>query len=225
MRRTRPPHLPDGPPGTGPAGVVRAQRDHRQVVVENYGQHSRTRRGVRRPDAILMPQRRMSYLRHAVGRRMPSPTQQQPLELPADGTVLICSAQPVPVSCWTCERRDPSHCDAWSRFQRRCGEADSLFGRLRPAAPSDSALGALAWLDSGFWISGVIVLVVVGTFYGVWMARRMARYWPGAKDLSGEQRVAVARAVRRGEPIGDARLSQPVIDYSRALHAAAETGR
>jgi membrane protein YdbS with pleckstrin-like domain len=35
----------------------------------------------------------------------------------------------------------------------------------------------------------------------------------------------VARAVRRGEPIDDARLSQPVIDYSRALHAAAETGR
>lgn len=87
------------------------------------------------------------------------------------------------------------------------------------------SVGALAWLDSGFWLSGLIVLVVVGTFYGVWMARRMARYWPGAKDLSGEQRVAVARAVRRGEPIDDARLSQPVIDYSRALHAAAETGR
>jgi hypothetical protein len=86
-------------------------------------------------------------------------------------------------------------------------------------------VGALAWLDSGFWISGVIVLLVVGTFYGVWMARRMARYWPTAMDLSGEQRVAVARAVRRGEPIDDARLSQPVIDYSRALHAAAETGR
>lgn len=85
--------------------------------------------------------------------------------------------------------------------------------------------GALAWLDSGFLISGVIVLVVVGTFYGVWMARRMARYWPGANDLSGEQRVAVVRAVRRGEPIDDARLSQPVIDYSHALHAAAETGR
>lgn len=69
------------------------------------------------------------------------------------------------------------------------------------------------------------MLVVVGTFYGVWMARRMARYWPGAKDLTGEQRVAVARAARRGEHIDDARLSQPVIDYSRALHAAAETGR
>ncbi|WP_006244762.1 hypothetical protein [Mycolicibacterium tusciae] len=85
--------------------------------------------------------------------------------------------------------------------------------------------GALAWLDSGFWISGVIVLVVVGAFYGIWMARRMARYWPGAKDLSGAQRLAVARAVRRGERVDDARLSAPVIDYSRGLHDAAETGR
>ncbi|BBZ16851.1 hypothetical protein [Mycolicibacterium gadium] len=86
-------------------------------------------------------------------------------------------------------------------------------------------VGVLAWLDSGFWISGVIVLVVVGTFYGAWMARRMARYWPGAKDLTGKERVAVAIAVRRGEPIEDARLSQPVIDYSSGLHDAAEKGR
>jgi hypothetical protein len=85
-------------------------------------------------------------------------------------------------------------------------------------------LGALAWLDSGFWLSGVVVFVVVGTLYGVLMARRMARYWPGARDLNGEQRVAVARAVRRGEVINDARLSQPVIDYRDGLRAAAETG-
>ena len=85
------------------------------------------------------------------------------------------------------------------------------------------SLGVLAWLDSGFVLAGVIVLVVVGTFYGVWMARRMARHWPGAKDLTAEERVAVATTARRGEPIDDARLSQPVVDYSRGLHAAAET--
>ena len=84
--------------------------------------------------------------------------------------------------------------------------------------------GFLAALDSGFWITGVIVLVVVGTMYGVLMARRMARYWSGAKDLTGEDRVAVARAVRQGEAFDD-RLSQAVIDYSRGLHEAAETGR
>jgi hypothetical protein len=87
------------------------------------------------------------------------------------------------------------------------------------------ALGAMAWLDSGFLLSGVIVLVVVGAFYGIWMARRMARYWPGAKQLSGDERVAVARTARRGERIGDARLSQAIVDYSSGLHAAAERAR
>jgi hypothetical protein len=83
----------------------------------------------------------------------------------------------------------------------------------------------MAWLDSGFLLSGVIVLVVVGAFYGIWMARRMARYWPGAKQLSGDERVTVARTARRGERIGDARLSQAIVDYSSGLHAAAERAR
>ena len=76
------------------------------------------------------------------------------------------------------------------------------------------ALGALAWLDSGFLLSGVIVLVIVGVFYAIWMPRRMARYWPGARQLSGDDRVTVARTARRGERLGDARLAQAVTDYS-----------
>lgn len=66
---------------------------------------------------------------------------------------------------------------------------------------------------------------MVGTFYGVWMARRMARYWPGARDLTANERVAVVRAARRGDPVDDARLSDSVIDYSRGLHHAAEKAR
>jgi hypothetical protein len=50
----------------------------------------------------------------------------------------------------------------------------------------------------------------------------MARYWPGAKTLSGDDRATVARIARRGEPIDDLRLAQPVIDYRDGLHAAAE---
>jgi hypothetical protein len=83
----------------------------------------------------------------------------------------------------------------------------------------------MAWLDSGFLLSGAIVLVVVGAFYGIWMARRMARYWPGAKQLSGDERVTVVRAARRGERIDDARLAKAVVDYGSGLHAAAETAR
>jgi hypothetical protein len=87
------------------------------------------------------------------------------------------------------------------------------------------ALGAMAWLDSGFLLSGVIVLVIIGVFYGTWMARRMARFWPGARQLSGDERVIVVRTARRGERIGDARLAQAVVDYSSGMHASAETGR
>lgn len=83
-------------------------------------------------------------------------------------------------------------------------------------------LAALAWLDSGIWLSGVLVLVILVTFYGIWMSRRMTRYWPGADELSGEERATVVRTARRGERITDQRLAQPVIDYSRGLHAAAE---
>jgi hypothetical protein len=87
------------------------------------------------------------------------------------------------------------------------------------------SLGALAWLDSGFLLSGAIVLVVNGVFFGIWMARRMNRYWPGAKQLSGDERVSVVRTARRGEGIGDARLAQAVIDYSTGMHTAAEQAR
>lgn len=88
-----------------------------------------------------------------------------------------------------------------------------------------SILGALAWLDSGFWISAVLVLVIVGTFYGVWMARRMTRYWPTACQLTGADRVAVVRAARAGDRIGDPRLLDAARDYCRGVHEAAESAR
>lgn len=86
-------------------------------------------------------------------------------------------------------------------------------------------LGALAWLDSGFWVSGVLVLVIVGTFYGTWMARRMARYWPTSQQLTGADRVAVVRAARAGRHIEDPRLVDAARDYGRGVHEAAETAR
>jgi hypothetical protein len=63
-------------------------------------------------------------------------------------------------------------------------------------------LAALAWLDSGMWLSAILVLVILVTFYGIWMTRRMTRYWPGAQELSGEDRVTLVRTARRGERIG-----------------------
>lgn len=96
---------------------------------------------------------------------------------------------------------------------------------LTIGVPVGLALGVLAWLDSGSLIVGALVLILVGTFYGIWMPRRMARYWPGASTLSGDDRVAVVRAVRRGQHLGDERLAQAVRDYRDGLHAAAEKAR
>lgn len=86
-------------------------------------------------------------------------------------------------------------------------------------------LGALAWIDSGFLLGGVLVLVIVGLFYGIWMPRRMARYWPGATQLTGDERVTVVRTARRGERIEGVRLAQAVVDYCDGLRAAAEKAR
>lgn len=86
-------------------------------------------------------------------------------------------------------------------------------------------LGVLSGLDSGFWISGVLVLVIVGTFYGVWMARRMGRYWPMSEQLTGADRVRIVAAARRGERIDDPRLVEAARDYSRGVHEAAEAAR
>ena len=86
-------------------------------------------------------------------------------------------------------------------------------------------LGVLAWLDSGFWIAGVLVLVIVGTFYGVWMARRMARFWPMSKQLTGADRVTVVRTARTGERVDDPRLVEAARDYGRGVYEAATAGR
>lgn len=86
-------------------------------------------------------------------------------------------------------------------------------------------LGLLAWLDSGFWMAGVLVLVIVGTFYGVWMARRMARYWPVSKQLTGADRVTVVRTARTGERLDDPRLVEAARAYGRGVHEAAEAAR
>jgi hypothetical protein len=82
-------------------------------------------------------------------------------------------------------------------------------------------LGALAVLDSGRLIAGLIVFVVMGFGSGLVMARRMVRYWPGADRLSGAARVKVVNAVRHGGRIGDPALAPAVIDYGRGLHEAA----
>ena len=85
--------------------------------------------------------------------------------------------------------------------------------------------GLLALIDSGIPLVALVVFVILGAFYGIWMARRTARYWPGAKELNGADRVTVVDTSRRGARIGEARLAPAVIDYGRGIHAAAEKAR
>jgi hypothetical protein len=86
-------------------------------------------------------------------------------------------------------------------------------------------LGLLAWLDSGMWLAGVIVLAIITLIYGAWLGRRMVRYWPGASALTGEQRQRVAGVTRWGGRIGDPALAQAVVDFADGMHKSEETGR
>ncbi|MGW2743129.1 hypothetical protein [Streptomyces sp. NPDC001450] len=85
--------------------------------------------------------------------------------------------------------------------------------------------GAFVLAESGSWVGAVAAVLVLGPFYGIRVARRMARVWPGAGDLDPADRTAVVRAARRGEDTGDARLAPAVIDYCNGLRTAREQDR
>ena len=75
-------------------------------------------------------------------------------------------------------------------------------------------LATLVLAESGLVLGGVVAFVVTSVFYGAVMARRMGRFWPAAKDLSGAERVAVVRAARQGRRLDDARLASAAVEYA-----------
>ncbi|MBV9640423.1 MAG: hypothetical protein JO330_12810 [Mycobacteriaceae bacterium] len=85
--------------------------------------------------------------------------------------------------------------------------------------------GVLGWVEAGSVVALVALVVLGPIVFGIPMARRMARFWPGAKALSGADRVAVVRATRRGQNIGEARLGHAVIEYGSGLREAHEQAR
>ena len=85
--------------------------------------------------------------------------------------------------------------------------------------------GALGFAESGSVVA-LVALVALGPFvFGIPMARRMASFWPGAKMLSGADRVAVVRATRRGHNIGETCRAHAVIEYSSGLREAHDQAR
>lgn len=86
-------------------------------------------------------------------------------------------------------------------------------------------LAALVFAESGLVVGALVAFVVLSTFYGIMMARRMSKFWPAAKDLSGGDRVAVVRAARRGQDIDDTRLAPAALDYVVGLREARAQAR
>jgi hypothetical protein len=100
-----------------------------------------------------------------------------------------------------------------------------VFRALTAGATLGVCLGVLAWLDSGHWLAGLAVFVIVGVSFGLWTPLRMARYWPAAAELDGADRTALVRAARAGRRIAEPRLLAAAEDYARGMHAAAERTR
>jgi hypothetical protein len=86
-------------------------------------------------------------------------------------------------------------------------------------------LGLLAWMDSGLWFAGALAAAIITVIYGIWLGRRMVKYWPGASALTGEQRERVAGVTHWGGRIGDPALAQAVVDFADGMHRAEEKGR
>jgi len=91
--------------------------------------------------------------------------------------------------------------------------------------PAGVFFAALAFAESGIVLGALVVFVVTGPLNGIVMARRMAKLWPAARDLSPGERVEVSSAARRGKHIAEARLAPAAIEYVGALRHALEHAR
>ncbi|MBE1462988.1 hypothetical protein [Kibdelosporangium phytohabitans] len=83
------------------------------------------------------------------------------------------------------------------------------------------ASGVLFGATMGFLNDNVWVGVVGGVYFGVFMAVVMRRSWEARplKGLDRSQRRHVARTMRRGEAMDDAKLARPLVESANALLA------
>lgn len=101
----------------------------------------------------------------------------------------------------------------------------SVYRAVCAGVPVGIFLAALVFAESGVMLGALVVFVVISIFTGVSVARRMGRAWPAGTDLRPDERVAVSSAVRRGQPIADARLAPAAVEYARALRVAGQQTR
>ena len=92
--RPRAPHLPEHDDEHRRAGLVRAKRHRRALEPGSLPEPAGAGRGVRRPGPLVLPDRCLSQLRELVSCPGAVVYDPEPLDMPADGNLLVCCSQP-----------------------------------------------------------------------------------------------------------------------------------
>jgi hypothetical protein len=93
---------------------------------------------------------------------------------------------------------------------------------IRIGIPAGLGWGLLQLLTTGSAPRALFWGVFFGVAFGGSMAWSMRGRWQRSSDLASEDRVAVARAVRRGEDIQDERLADAVVHYAGVVRQQQE---
>jgi hypothetical protein len=87
--------------------------------------------------------------------------------------------------------------------------------------PFGLLIGAMEWVVVGA-AAGISGMLIESVTFGVCMAVIFRRAWPRGWQLPASDRVAVIRAVHRGERVADPRLIPEVLAYAEVRVQAAE---
>jgi hypothetical protein len=93
---------------------------------------------------------------------------------------------------------------------------------VRIGLPAGLGYWLLMFLMTGSARGAFFGAVFSGVTFGAFMASVIRGRWPRSSDLAPNDRVAVARAVRKGEDIQDERLAGAVIHYARIVRHTQE---
>lgn len=94
-----------------------------------------------------------------------------------------------------------------------------------PRHSSSVLYGALQFASRGSVSEALGQGAIFGALLGAAASIRMWRSWPGAKELPSTDRVAVARVVRCGETVDEARLALAVLAHASAVRERAQRDR
>jgi hypothetical protein len=97
-----------------------------------------------------------------------------------------------------------------------------VLAAARIGIPAGVGFGVFQTLITGSALQGLVNGVVATVVLGGIMAWWMRRSWARSSELAPEDRVAVARAVYRGEALQDERLASAVVEYAGVVRKAQE---